>query len=280
MDTDMPELRNMSRLLAPANRRTLLHWLQDDTLFAFDFDGTLAPIVQDPENAFMPRPTWRALAALSTLARVAVISGRGLTDLHRRLPAEVSYVIGNHGNEGRPVEDAGHRGEQERCCRGWMDQLATLRAQSPQWRHILGCVIENKGLTLSLHYRHCADQEKARLVLTQFAEMLTPQAQLVDGLAVINVLPPRARNKSDALTMLMAHSGCARALYVGDDTTDELAFAGAPEHWLTARVGYQGQSSARFRLANTREVRTLLDLAVRQRQATSPQAVSLAWPWC
>jgi len=278
MSTTQP-LRTVSRLLAPANRRMLLQWAQDDTLFVFDFDGTLAPCVDDPEQAFMARPTWRALAALSAMARVAVISGRCQTDLRRRLPAEVAYAIGNHGNEGRPVENLARRAEHERCCKAWGEQLSLLKATSSQWwANLLSSSIENKGISLSLHYRHCADPVQAREILLQFAISLSPAPQIVDGLSAINLLPPHAHHKSDALTLLMAHSGCARALFVGDDDSDESAFASAPDHWLTARVGYAGDSCARYRLANTREVRTLMELAARHRQTMKQQTSPALWP--
>ena len=262
----MHEPQPVNDLLAPVNRHVLLQWAQKDTLFAFDFDGTLAPIVDDPEQAFMPHPTWRALATLSSLARVAVISGRRQTDLQRRLPVEVTYAIGNHGNEGRPVEDTARRVEQERCCRAWLEQIQAQKIVSTQWTHLVGLTIEDKGMTLSLHYRHCANHALAHDILSQFAAKLDPQPQIVEGLAVINLLPQQAWNKSDAIRALMAHSGCTRVLFVGDDMTDELAFASATDHWLTARVGHEGPSHARYRLADIREVRALIELAIRLRQ--------------
>jgi trehalose 6-phosphate phosphatase len=268
----MPALKTTSRLLAPTNRRTLLQLAQDNTLFAFDFDGTLAPIVDDPERAFMPHPTWRALAALSGLARVAVISGRSQIDLQRRLPVEVTYVIGNHGNEGYPIENKTSRVEHDRCCSAWLRQLLAQKMVSAQWTHLVGASIEDKGITLTMHYRHCANQQRAHAILLQFAASLTPPAQIVEGLAAINLLPLHAHNKGDALHALMAHSGCARALFIGDDMTDELAFAASPDHWLTARIGHADQSHAHYRLSNTREVRTLLELIVRHRQSAVPQA--------
>ena len=267
----MHEPQPVNHLLAPVNRHMLLQWVQKDTLYAFDFDGTLAPIVDDPEQAFMPHATWRALAMLSSLVRVAVVSGRSQMDLQRRLPAEVSYVIGNHGNEGRPIEDLTRRVEQERCCKAWMEQLQSQKIVSTQWTHLVGLSIEDKGITLSLHYRNCANHALAHEILSQFAAKLNPPAQIIEGLAVINLLPLHAWNKSDAMRALMAHSGCKRALFVGDDVTDELAFATAPDNWLTARVGCEGQSHARYRLANTHDVCTLIELAIRRRQeATHP----------
>ncbi|HEX5357936.1 MAG TPA: trehalose-phosphatase [Aquabacterium sp.] len=268
----MPDKTSKRRLLAPANRSLLLELAQDNTLFAFDFDGTLAPIVGDPQKAFLPHPTWHALSALSRMAKVAVISGRSQTDLQRRLPVEVAYVIGNHGNEGFPVEDRASRIEQEHCCSVWLRQLLAQNIASHDWHHVVGATIEDKGRTLCMHYRHCANHEQAHAVLSQFATNLIPPAQVVEGLATINLLPLRARNKGDAMRSLMTHSGCARALFIGDDMTDELAFAVAPSGWITAKVGRADQSLARFRLNNTREVRTLLELLVWYRQSIRPQA--------
>ena len=79
-------------------------WLAGNTLYAFDFDGTLAPIVADPAQARAADRVTRPLAQLARLVPVAVVSGRAQRDLIERLPCEIAYLVGNHGNEGLPEE--------------------------------------------------------------------------------------------------------------------------------------------------------------------------------
>src|SRR5262245_1966424 len=73
------------------------------TLFAFDFDGTLAPITRDPARAKIPRSTALLLTSLSRLAPAAVITGRPLADIRAKVPATFRAWAGDHGAETWPV---------------------------------------------------------------------------------------------------------------------------------------------------------------------------------
>lgn len=264
----------MKPLLARPHRPTLLRWLDGETLFAFDYDGTLSPITDRPSQASLPPAASAALARLSSLACVAVISGRARSDLLSRLPSGVRYVVGNHGNEGVPDEDLHRRATQLACCKGWLAQLTMMGATGARHPQLAGVFMEDKGVTLALHYRHCVDPQQARRLLGEHVARLNPPAQAIAGQMVINLLPPRARTKRHALQALMRHSGCDQALYVGDDDTDEIAFAGAPRHWLTVRVGACEASHARYLLRDPSEVTRLMMVAIRRLSARGPAAGS------
>lgn len=255
----------MKSILSRSRCRILDQWLRDDTLFAFDYDGTLAPMADRPCQVQMSTRTRAGLARLSTLAPVAVISGRAREDVRTRLPPGVTYVVGNHGNEGLPIDRMASRTVHERCCWGWLNQLRVLQARGADRGELDGLFIEDKGVTLTLHYRQCGDCALAQTIVLGWLDQITPAPHVIDGHLCINLLPGGARNKRQALIQLMVHSACRRAVYVGDDVTDEAVFVGAPSHWLTVHVGAEGGSQARYRVRNVGDVTKLIELAVQLR---------------
>lgn len=249
-------------LLAPAFRHVLSQWADPATLFAFDFDGTLAPIVDEPARACMSVEGWKALRLLGQRASVAVISGRSRDNLTRLVPHEVAYLVGNHGSEGLPLGDPDFA-EKSLICAQWYDRLIhnhRLKAATDD------ALIENKGLSLALHYRHSSHFARARSQLLARAAELRPAPRMVRGCFVINLLPEPALTKREALMALMQHSGARRVIFLGDDFTDELAFAGAPDNWLTVRVGDCVNTEAQYRLSDVRQVQDLIEILVQMLQ--------------
>jgi len=244
----------MKMILSHQHLSVLLRWAMSDTLMAFDFDGTLAPIVEEPEDAQMNTPTWRALDRLAETAQVAVVSGRSRASLLARLPASVRYIVGNHGNEGMPGHDP-DLAAQSRICQIWQRQLEETVARTPE---LAGIRLENKGATLSVHHRACTHAQALARLLDTTLPGLQPSPRLIQGIHVMNVLPPRAWTKREALAALMHDARCDHMIFAGDDVTDELAFANAPDNWLTIRVGLEGPSQARFRVRHTADVSALL----------------------
>jgi trehalose 6-phosphate phosphatase len=234
----------MKHLSSPEGRVALRNLALARTLFAFDFDGTLAPIVPRPHAARAAFGVQRRLAQLARSALVAVISGRGLADLRERIPAEVRHCIGNHGSEMRQISGA------------WVSQLRGYLAD-PESN--AGIIIEDKGLTLSVHYRMAADRALAAQRLNALVARLVPEPRVIGGKLVLNLLPPNARTKYEALVDLAQREGVERVLFIGDDETDELVFAQAPAHWTTVRVEPDGTSRARFYIDRQSDVSILLD---------------------
>lgn len=252
----------MNLLLSRRNLPILMRWALSNTLMAFDFDGTLAPMVDDPEEARLPVATWQALDALSRVAPVAVVSGRSCASLAARLPETVRLQVGNHGNEGLPG-DAQARAGRARVCALWQSQIREGLSRSPA---LQGVHLENKGVTLSVHYRHCAQPQQACALLQSLLSRLQPTPHLLGGWLVFNLLPAGSLTKLEALHRLQGQTRCDHVLFAGDDLTDELAFAQAPANWLTVRVGLQVHTQARFRVRHPAEVCTLLMHLTRLRQ--------------
>jgi trehalose 6-phosphate phosphatase len=218
-------------------------------LLAFDFDGTLAPIVADREGAAMRRRTGALLAAAAALYPCAVISGRARGDVAARLGAAgVKHVVGNHGLEHGPEIS-----ELVREVADVRPLLAAALAAHP------GIEIEDKGSSLALHYRAAPRKRAAREAIRGALAALPRPMRLVPGKLVANVVPAGAGDKGTALLELREREGAEVALYVGDDVTDEDVFAlDQPGRLLAMRVGRSARSAARYYLRDQREIDRLL----------------------
>lgn len=121
-----------------------------------------------------------------------------------------------------------------------------------------GIMLEDKQYSLSFHYRHAARPALARQMLEQRIARLVPPPDIVHGKRVLNLLPPDAPHKGEALQSLLGLSGCARAMYVGDDVTDEDVFRMRMPEVLSIRVGRKRKSAAEMYLKNQADVARLV----------------------
>lgn len=247
--------RGLPHLLGAAGRAALRALARGRALLAFDFDGTLAPIAERPERARMPARTRRLLAAVARLYPCAVISGRARRDLRRRLrDVPLVALSGSHGAEGpgrRPSNDGPAR------VRGW---AARLRRHL---RRVRGVALEAKPHGVAVHYRRARDKEGARVAILEAVTALEG-ARWTFGKEVVEVMAAGAQTKGDALAALRRRLKPRATLYVGDDLTDEDAFASAgPGGLLSVRVAPAEGTTARFRLDAQAEVESLLDELVR-----------------
>lgn len=230
--------------------------LAGPALIAFDFDGTLAPIVAHPPDARLLPAVEDALRRLAPLARIVVVSGRALDDLRERAPQGTYRLIGNHGNEGVQADPL-VAARAQAVCRHWRGELERLFDHHPE--DAKGLEIEDKGTTLSVHYRRAPDAERALQVLDGFVARLDPAPRRIGGKLLVNLLPPGTQTKFEALRQLADESDTRRVLFVGDDDTDEIVFERAPAEWLTVRVEPGNASSARYSLATQEDVERLIE---------------------
>ncbi len=217
-------------------------------LLAFDYDGTLAPIVAAPEAARMRPTTHALLSRLAKLYPCVIISGRSRSDLLDRLTGVgVALVIGNHGVESwRPARPA------RPTIRRWRRLLeARLEPQS-------GITIEDKGYSIAIHYRRARAKARVRAKIREAIGRFR-NARLVMGKQVVNLLPRGSPDKGTALGTAQSHLGCRTAIYVGDDDTDEDVFAiRRPRRILTIHVGARQDSLASYFLRDQKEIDRLL----------------------
>jgi trehalose 6-phosphate phosphatase len=245
-------------ILARAHLATLLDFVTDRTLFAFDFDGTLAPNVADPRRARLRAPTRRLLGRLADDHPCAVISGRSLADLAPRLAdLELRLLVGNHGAE---WEDEPLERRSRAPVKSWRARLSKHLAGMP------GVVVEDKGVSLAVHYRAAHDQASAERRVRAAARVL-PEVRLVAGKCVLNVVPAQAPHKGEALSDACRRLRCERAIFVGDDVTDEDVFRmKAPRGLkvLGVRVGKSAKSRAEYYVKGQDEMDELLKVLLKR----------------
>jgi trehalose 6-phosphate phosphatase len=172
-----------------------------------DVDGTLAPIVPAPEQAFVPEETKAEIARLAArYALVACVSGRPGDDAERLVGVQGVTYVGLHGLELDP--------DAER----YRDPIHRF-ADTVAWP------VENKGLTVSFHYRGAADEDAARSQLERVAGRARDAGLRARfGRKVLEILPPLEAHKGTAVRRLLEDADLDRALYAGDDRTDLDAF--------------------------------------------------------
>ncbi len=221
-------------------------------LLAFDFDGTLAPLVTNPQDAAMPLSVMRRISRLGALLPVAIITGRSVSDVSTRLGFEPRYVIGNHGAEGLDEQSLD-------LYRHILDAPRALLDLHQQRLREHGVQIEDKGLSIALHYRMARNREAAAAWIRALLARLEAPLTLTYGKCVVNVTAAHAPDKGDALKRLVDMEGVEAAVFLGDDVNDESAFAIAASHWLTVRVGNGAvRSAARYFLDDHAQVAVLL----------------------
>jgi len=242
-------------VLARRGRPLLRDLAGRHTLLAFDFDGTLAPIVSSRHRAQLSAATIRLLRALSEAWPCAVLSGRSRADVRSRLGgARLIAVVGNHGAEEEPRLDGAVAWR--RKVRAWRRRLDADLGGVP------GIDVEDKGLSLALHIRGREARRAAERALLELEG-----ARIVGGKRVLNVVVRAAPDKGEALDRLVRCGGYEGVLFVGDDDTDEDVFRfPAPVQLLGVAVGRRGQSAAPFYLRRQGDVARLLSLLGRLRR--------------
>jgi trehalose 6-phosphate phosphatase len=237
-------------ILSPSGRRLVDAFAQHSVLVAFDYDGTLAPISASPAGARMRATTRRLLRQVARRYPCAVISGRAYSDIAPRLRSvPLRAVFGNHGIEPLWARPAGAT-----LVARWLADLA------PRLRPWPGIWIEDKKQSLAIHYRDARNRTQMRRVIDA-AIVDLKGVRAIDGRAAVNLLPIRGSNKGVALRHVCRAARCRRAIYVGDDGTDEDAFGALPpERLLSVRVGRRHDSLARYVLPSQLDVDALLRL--------------------
>ncbi len=198
-----------------------------------DFDGTLAPIVRHADMAALPERTRVVLDRLGQTPglEMAVVSGRGMADVREKVGIGSVAYAGNHGME---IEgpDISRRHEEAEAARPELERV--IERAGKVLENIEGAWIEDKGVTLSVHYRETPEGDVPRVrEAVESAVAGANRLKLTRGKKVLEVRPDVDWHKGRAVEFLLDRldppSGTP-VLYIGDDTTDEDAFR-ALEGW-------------------------------------------------
>jgi len=146
---------HLPHLSGPEGLAALAQLMASQALFAFDFDGTLAPIRPRPSDVHVSTPIAKRLDKLTRTRPVAIVTGRSIADVRERLGFAPTWIVGNHG-----AEDDGDPGSADAAARA-LDGLRLRLHENGQALAAAGVVIEDKRQSLALHYRTASDRAAA-----------------------------------------------------------------------------------------------------------------------
>ncbi|NGP54485.1 trehalose-phosphatase [Thioalkalivibrio sp. XN8] len=229
-----------------------------------DYDGTLTPIVDRPEDALLSTDMRNVLARLADACVTAVISGRDLDDVRELVALDNLVYAGSHGFDIRLPDGRSESPAAARQAQPALEQVAGELQR--RLERISGTLVEHKRFAVTVHFRLVADtdMEHVEAVLDEVAAS-HGELRRRGGKKIAEFLPDLDWDKGAALEWLLEVLGrddpsCYAPVYLGDDTTDEDAFAVLDEHGIGIAVGRgPGETAAHATVASTREVKALLE---------------------
>jgi len=225
-----------------------------------DYDGTLTPIVRHPENALLSDSMRQAVRDLAARGQVAILSGRDLDDVRRRVKIDGIVYAGSHG-----FDIAGPRGLRRQVATEFLPKLTIAEKELHEALDgIPGARVERKHFSIASHYRNVKEsnlprvEQAVRAVAARHREL-----RRIDGKKVYELLPRFDWDKGKAVVWLLemfgSKRGNVRPIYIGDDSTDEDAFRALEQSGIGILVSEQSRpSAARYALKNPEEVERLL----------------------
>lgn len=264
--------KTMESLKKPRETSTLPHALErfqdivaeiegrKPVLF-FDYDGTLTPIVEDPDAAELGAPRKKIIQQLADQFTVAIISGRGLADLKSKVGLADLIYAGSHGFEISGPNGLEMQYEAGKEVLPLLDDVE--RRLKKQFEGIRGCEVERKKYAIAVHYRR-VESDQVKAIEEAVEEILDEQRQLKAGMGkkILEVKPNMDWDKGQALNWLLKKLDLTVALnhpiFIGDDITDEDALKALIGTGIL--VGTHGQKTyADYRLTDTSEVYRFLE---------------------
>ncbi len=225
----------------------------------FDYDGTLTPIVSVPHKATIPVSVRNSLKKIKKHSRVtlAIVSGRSLKDAKKKVGIKDIIYAGNHGLE----IEGNDLGLPKRFKPGYFSpeikKIETVLKK--EFHGLKGIKIENKGATLSLHFRQ-ARGVKEETIEKKFNIALSPylksdRIKTGRGKKVLEVRPGLLWDKGKAVSLILKKKGKGLVFYLGDDVTDMDAFRAIKGRGVSIFVGRRSaKTGADYYLKNPREV--------------------------
>ncbi|KXB00629.1 hypothetical protein AKJ48_00630 [candidate division MSBL1 archaeon SCGC-AAA261O19] len=228
-----------------------------------DYDGTLTPIAKRPKDARLSQDMREILSQLAECYPVAIVSGRALENIRRTVRVNNVYYVGNHGFEisGPEMKFVKEEAEQARpimskLCEDIKKKVGLIK----------GVIIEDKGLTASIHYRLVQEEEVPKVKkivqdsIKPYQEEGTVKA--LHGRKVFEIGPNIDWDKGKAILWLLESTGLENKnlpIYLGDDVTDEDAFRALKGRGWGILVSEEDRKTeAEYQLKNVGEVKTFL----------------------
>jgi trehalose-phosphatase len=214
-------------------------------IFLFsDFDGTLVPIRKDPQKVVLSLSAQKVLRLLSEKIPIAIVSGRSLNFLQKKIAIPKIFLAGNHGLEIKMGKDQFVH-PQARSCKIQIKRL--VRSLKKIFLGTDGVLIEDKGLTLTLHYRLVVPR-KREAVCNLFYDYFkifneAERLKISKGKMSLEIRPNIDWGKKDAIRWILEMykkrfpKRTVIPIYIGDDETDRAALAWIKKIGLSIFVG-------------------------------------------
>lgn len=256
---ELPELFKQDNFLKifPDNKTIVLF---------LDYDGTLSPIVNHPEDAVLSDEMKEALRQCAKAHTVAVVSGRDLEDVRKRVDLDELIYAGSHGFRIRGPEGMKmkHKKTQDILpdLSNVEKQLNSYFEDGPK-----GVQVERKMYAIAVHYRN-AEEESLPVINNIVDRVLKDQPDLKKGKGkkIIEIKPDIDWHKGKAIEWILDSLDLlidpdVLPVYLGDDVTDEDAFKMISDSGIGILVGDHGKASAaKYRLNNVEEVQAFLQI--------------------
>jgi trehalose-phosphatase len=225
-----------------------------------DYDGTLTPIVSHPENASLSDSMQKALRELVARAPVAILSGRELDDVRRRIDIDGIVYAGSHG-----FDIDGPRGLRRQVATEFLPKLTIAENELHEALDgIPGARVERKRFSIAAHYRNVKENDVPKLErAVSSVGARHPELRRINGKKVYELLPDIGWDKGHAAMWLLEafdlkHQN-VRPIYIGDDSTDEDAFRALEQSGIGILVCEQEQpTAASYSLRDSGEVERFL----------------------
>jgi alpha,alpha-trehalase len=227
-----------------------------------DYDGTLTPIVNHPENAWLADSMRQTLRELAARVPVAILSGRDLNNVRKRVEIDDIVYAGSHG-----FDIAGPAGLRRQMATDFLPKLDTVENElHRRLDGIPGACVERKHFSIAAHYRNVNENDVPEVQrAVDAAAAPHPELRRIDGKKVYELLPNIDWHKGRAVLWLVqmlaleSRSGGIRPIYIGDDRTDEDAFHALEQRGVGIIVSEKPQpTAARYSLKNPAEVECFL----------------------
>ncbi|PVY40809.1 trehalose-phosphatase [Pontibacter virosus] len=228
-----------------------------------DYDGCLTPIVQRPEMAILSDEMRSALQDLATVTKVAVVSGRDRRNVEELVKLDNLYFAGSHGFD---ITGPGGMASEPGGAKAALPALDKAEdVLQEKLKGVEGSLVERKRYAIAVHYRNVADDEvvQVRKVVDEVLDTM-PELKIGHGKKIYELKPNIDWHKGKAVMWLMEELGLDDSkyipLYIGDDITDEDAFAELQGKGIGVLVGeHDEKTAATYRLERVDDVRVFLE---------------------
>lgn len=232
-----------------------------------DYDGCLTHIVKDPDQAILSDEMRETLQQLAEVCSVAIVSGRDRANVAKLVQLDNLYFAGSHGFD---ISGPGNMHTEPGGAKAALPALEAADEKLKQkLNHIQGAMVERKRYAIAVHYRNVPDSHVDQVKRTT-AEVLKDHPQLKEGLGkkIIELKPNLDWHKGKAVLWLLEELNLNKPgivpLYIGDDITDEDAFAELQGKGIGILVGeHDEQTAAGYRLESVEEVQEFLQKLTR-----------------